>query len=109
MRVGTQGPFRPYLKTFVAPFLQTRLTAPGSPKMNKGQFTFCLFTDLKKAFDTVNYDILLSKLENYGFRGVVNNWFKWYLISRRLYTTVNGYTSDSYQTLCGTLAFSLVY
>ena len=33
MRVGTQGPFRPYLKTFVAPFLPTRLTAPGSPRM----------------------------------------------------------------------------
>ena len=24
---------------------------------DKGQFTFCLFIDLKKAFDTVNYDI----------------------------------------------------
>ena len=30
---------------------------------DKGQFTFCLFIDLKKAFDTVNYDILLSKLK----------------------------------------------
>ena len=69
--------------------------------MNKGQFTFCLFIDLKKAFDTVNYDILLSKLENYGFRGVVNDWFKSYLIGRRQYTTVNGYISDSHQTLCG--------
>ena len=76
---------------------------------DKGQFTFCLFIDLKKAFDTVNYDILLSKLENYGFRGVVNGWFKSYLIGRRQYTTVNGYISDSHQTLCGTLAFSLVY
>ena len=33
VRVGTQGLFRPYLKTFVAPFLPTRLTAPGSPRM----------------------------------------------------------------------------
>ena len=30
VRVGTQGLFRPYLKMFVTPFLQTRLTAPGS-------------------------------------------------------------------------------
>ena len=33
MRVGTQGLFRLYLKTFVAPFLPARLTAPGSPRM----------------------------------------------------------------------------
>ena len=33
MRVGTQGLFRPCLKTFVPPFLPTRLTAPGSPRM----------------------------------------------------------------------------
>ena len=56
---------------------------------------------MKKAFDTVNYDILLSKLKNYGFRGVVNDWFKSYLIGRRQYTTVNGYISDSHRTLCG--------
>ena len=68
---------------------------------DKGHFTFCLFIDLKKAFDTVNYDILLSKLENYGFRGVVNDWFKSYLIGRRQNTTVNGYISDSHQSLCG--------
>ena len=33
VRVGTQGLFRPCLKTFVAPFLQVRLTALGSPRM----------------------------------------------------------------------------
>ena len=33
VRVGTQGLFRPCLKTFVAPFLQVRLTVPGSPRM----------------------------------------------------------------------------
>ena len=34
VRVDTQGLFRPYLKTFVQPFLPTRLTAPGSPRMS---------------------------------------------------------------------------
>ena len=33
VRVGTQGLFHPYLKTFVPPFLRTGLTAPGSPRM----------------------------------------------------------------------------
>ena len=68
---------------------------------DKGQFTCCLFIDLKKAFDSVNYDILLSYLERYGFRGVVNDWFKSYLIGRGQYTTVNGYISDASQPLCG--------
>ena len=35
VRVGTQGLFRLYLKTFVPPFLPTRLTALGSPRMAK--------------------------------------------------------------------------
>ena len=35
VRVGTQGLFRPYLKTFIASFLLTRLTAPGSPRMHR--------------------------------------------------------------------------
>ena len=35
VRVGTQGLFRLYLKTFVPPFLPTRLTAPGSPRMGE--------------------------------------------------------------------------
>ena len=35
VRVGTQGIFRPFLKTFVGPFLSTRLTTPGSPRMSK--------------------------------------------------------------------------
>ena len=40
VRVGTQGLFRPYLKTFVPPFFPTRLTAPGSLRMG-GYAIYC--------------------------------------------------------------------
>ena len=38
----------------------------------------------------------------------MNDWFKSYLIGRRQCTTVNGYISDSHQTICGVLQGSVL-
>ena len=54
-----------------------------------------MFIDLKKAFDTVPYDKLLTKLEHYGVRGIELAWFKSYLTNRIQAVDVNGFISST--------------
>ena len=49
---------------------------------------FCIFLDFAKAFDTVNHDVLISKLDYYGFRGIALKWFKSYLCDRMQCTEI---------------------
>ena len=62
--------------------------------LDNGNFACGVFIDLQKAFDTVNRNILLSKLNHYGIRGVVFNWFKSYLSDRTQYATINNERSE---------------
>jgi len=65
------------------------------------KFVLGVFMDLQKAFDTINLDILLSKLSHYGFRGVCLNWFRSYLVGRTQFTVINGVNSPMISTNSG--------
>ena len=60
-----------------------------------------IFLDLKKAFDTVDYRIMVEKLMAYGIRGIPGNWFKSYLHSRQQYCSLNGKKSRKREVICG--------
>ena len=50
--------------------------------LDKNELTAGVFIDLRKAFDTVDHDILLTKLDHYGIRGLSNDCFGSYLKGR---------------------------
>ena len=51
--------------------------------INVNKNTALLLLDLKKAFDTVNHDILLNKMNHYGIRGNADNLFASFLANRK--------------------------
>ena len=72
-----------------------------SNSIENGDYTLGIFLDLAKAFDTVNHSILLTKLYNYGIRGVAHNWFTNYLNNRYQYVCLNNTHSDRLPVTCG--------
>ena len=60
-----------------------------------------LFLDLKKAFDTVNHQILLEKLKLYGVDAHALLWFTSYLSDRKQCIYVNGSISGCLPIVCG--------
>lgn len=64
-----------------------------SAAFDRGEYSLGVFVDVAKAFDTVNHDLLLLKLDNMGIRGVALSWFRSYLSDRSQQVKCNGVLS----------------
>ncbi|MFZ2538567.1 MAG: reverse transcriptase family protein [Oscillospiraceae bacterium] len=95
---SNQFGFRPKLSTSLA---MLQLVDELSQAIDEGKITVGVFVDLAKAFDTVNHKILLQKLEFYGLRGVVYQWFSSYLSNRKQFVSINKLTSKYSEVACG--------
>ena len=62
-------------------------------KLDDRQVVCGIFMDLAKAFDTVDHEILLYKLEHYVISGVAHDLIKSYLDNRKQVVTINNFDS----------------
>ena len=93
-----QSGFRPMHSTLTA---LIDITDNWYFNIDNGLTNAILFIDLKKAFDTIDHEILLSKLELYGFNGASLNLFRDYLSDRTQVTVINNVNSDTSRIRCG--------
>ena len=90
--------FRPKHSTYMAII---ELVDKIANAVERNETTVGIFLDLSKAFDTINHDILLYKLEYYGFRGVTLDWFKSYLSNRKQFVRYQMHDSNHKIINCG--------
>lgn len=69
--------------------------------LDKEEATLSVFLDLSKAFDTIDHQNLLKKLEFYGIRGIALQWFKSYLSSRMQFVKYKENSSHKQLLTCG--------
>ena len=87
-----QSGFRPFhsTETSLTDMIDTWLN-----NMNSGKMTGVAFVDLRKAFDTVNHEILLNKLYEIGATDITVKWFRSYLTKRTQKVSFKGSLSNA--------------
>ena len=63
--------------------------------MDNKKLTCGIYVDLSMAFDTVNHNILLAKLNHYGIQGTANKLFRSYLSNRKQFVQINEHKSST--------------
>ena len=61
---------------------------------NENKYTLGIFIDLSKAFDTVDHNILLKKLDMYGIKGKNLKWFHSYLTNKKQFIKCRDQNAD---------------
>ena len=69
--------------------------------MDNNKMYLAIFLDLRKAFDTVDHNILIKKLNSYGIVDRTGDWFESYLSNRTQFCTFNGNKSKQRKVTCG--------
>ena len=90
--VSTQSGFRPRHST---ESILIKMTDDWLAAMDQGFYTGAIFLDLRKAFDVVNHDLLMAKLQTYGCSSSTLLWFRSYLSDRRQCVNLAGAVSDT--------------
>ncbi len=69
--------------------------------LNKKEHAIAIFCDIRKAFDTVNHNILFKKMYQIGIRGRNLEWFKNYLADRGQFVHIGGVDSEIVNLILG--------
>ena len=70
--------------------------------IDKRHCVMLLLLDLSAAFDTVDHDILLTRLHSkYSISGIALEWFRSYLTNRSQFALIEGCRSQSRELKCG--------
>ena len=83
--------------------------------LSRNEVVGAVFVDLSKAFDSIGHELLLQKLDCYGFRGTPLEWFRSFLTGRKQRVVVGGEESQWFDlhsgvpqgSILGPILFSL--
>ena len=90
--VPTQSGFRRHHPTEL---ILIKMTDHWLEAMDQGLYTGAIFLDLPKAFDVVNHDLLITKLQIYGCSPSSLLWYKSYLTDRPQCVNLTGTVSNT--------------
>ena len=76
--------------------------------VDKGVLNGIIFIDLKKAFDTIDHEIILQKLAKYWVDQDALKWLKSYLANRLQRCNVNNHLSSGSPLNCGVPQGSII-